>query len=147
MLFFLLVTVFILIPIIEISLFIEIGSNIGSFNTICLIFLTAIIGVYFVRQQGLSTFQRLANQIQKLETPIQTVGEGLVILLSGVLLITPGFFTDAIGFLGLIPFTRIFFIKLVATFILSRYGVYKKKADDTIEADYFEIDESEGDNK
>ena len=145
--FFLLVTVFILIPIIEISLFIEIGSNIGSFNTICLIFLTAIIGVYFVRQQGLSTFQRLANQIQKLETPIQTVGEGLVILLSGVHLITPGFFTDAIGFLGLIPFTRIFFIKLVATFILSRYGVYKKKADDTIEADYFEIDESEGDNK
>lgn len=145
--FFLLVTVFILIPIIEISLFIEIGSNIGSFNTICLIFLTAVIGVYFVRQQGLSTFQRLANQIQKLETPIQTVGEGLVILLSGVLLITPGFFTDAIGFLGLIPFTRIFFIKLVATFILSRYGVYKKKADDTIEADYFEIDESEGDNK
>ena len=145
--FFLLVTVFILIPIIEISLFIEIGSNIGSFNTICLIFLTAIIGVYFVRQQGLSTFQRLANQIQKLETPIQTVGEGLVILLSGILLITPGFFTDAIGFLGLIPFTRIFFIKLVATFILSRYGAYKKKADDTIEADYFEIDESEGDNK
>ena len=145
--FFLLVTVFILIPIIEISLFIEIGSNIGSFNTICLIFLTAIIGVYFVRQQGLSTFQRLANQIQKLETPIQTVGEGLIILLSGILLITPGFFTDTIGFLGLIPFTRIFFIKLVATFILSRYGVYKKKADDTIEADYFEIDESEGDNK
>ena len=145
--FFLLVTVFILIPIIEISLFIEIGSNIGSFNTICLIFLTAIIGVYFVRQQGLSTFQRLANQIQKLETPIQTVGEGLVILLSGVLLITPGFFTDAIGFLGLIPFTRIFFVKLVATFILSRYGVYKKKTDDTIEADYFEIDESDGDNK
>ena len=145
--FFLLVTVFILIPIIEISLFIEIGSNIGSFNTICLIFLTAIIGVYFVRQQGLSTFQRLANQIQKLETPIQTVGEGLVIFLSGILLITPGFFTDAIGFLGLIPFTRIFFVKLVATFILSRYGVYKKKTDDTIEADYFEIDESDGDNK
>ena len=131
----------------EISLFIEIGSNIGSFNTICLIFLTAIIGVYFVRQQGLSTFQRLANQIQKLETPIQTVGEGLVILLSGILLITPGFFTDTIGFLGLIPFTRIFFVKLVATFILSRYGVYKKKTDDTIEADYFEIDESDGDNK
>ena len=145
--FFLLLTVFILIPIIEISLFIEIGSNIGSFNTICLIFLTAIIGVYFVRQQGLSTFQRLANQIQKLETPIQTVGEGLVILLSGILLITPGFFTDTIGFLGLIPFTRIFFVKLVATFILSRYGVYKKKTDDTIEADYFEIDESDGDNK
>ena len=145
--FFLLVTVFILIPIIEISLFIEIGSNIGSFNTICLIFLTAIIGVYFVRQQGLSTFQRLANQIQKLETPIQTVGEGLVILLSGILLITPGFFTDTIGFLGLIKFTRIFFVKLVATFILSRYGVYKKKTDDTIEADYFEIDESDGDNK
>ena len=68
-------------------------------------------------------------------------------MLSGILLITPGFFTDTIGFLGLIPFTRIFFVKLVATFILSRYGVYKKKTDDTIEADYFEIDESDGDNK
>ena len=63
-----------------------------------LIFLTAIVGVFFVRQQGISTFQKLASQLQNLEAPVQTMFEGLVILISGILLITPGFFTDFIGF-------------------------------------------------
>ena len=72
-----------------------------------LIFITAVVGVFFVRQQGISTFQKLTFQLQNLETPVQTMFEGLVILISGILLITPGFFTDAFGFLGLIPFTRI----------------------------------------
>ena len=87
-----------------------------------LIFITAIVGVFFVRQQGISTFQKLTSQLQNLETPVQTMFEGLVILISGILLITPGFFTDVLGFLGLIPFSRIIFIKLVASYILSRYG-------------------------
>ena len=63
-----------------------------------LIFLTAIVGVFFVRQQGISTFQKLASQLQNLEAPVQTMFEGLVILISGILLITPGFFTDFVGF-------------------------------------------------
>ena len=140
---FLFIVLFILIPIIEISLFIEIGSIIGSFYTIILIFITAIVGVFFVRQQGISTFQKLTSQLQNLETPVQTMFEGLVILISGILLITHGFFTDALGFLGLIPFTRIIFIKLVASYILSRYGKRGNQNENTIEGEFIDIDEEE----
>ena len=140
---FLFIALFILIPIIEISLFIEIGRIIGSFYTIMLIFVTAIVGVFFVRQQGISTFQKLTSQLQNLETPVQTMFEGLVILISGILLITPGFFTDALGFLGLIPFSRIIFIKLVASYILSRYGKRGNQNENTIEGEFIDIDEEE----
>ena len=140
---FLFIALFILIPIIEISLFIEIGSIIGSFYTIILIFITAIVGVFFVRQQGIGTFQKLTFQLQNLETPVQTMFEGLVILISGILLITPGFFTDALGFLGLIPFSRIIFIKLVASYILSRYGKRGNQNENTIEGEFIDIDEEE----
>ena len=141
--FFIIIAIFVLIPIIEISLFIEIGSIIGSFYTIMLIFLTAIVGVFFVRQQGISTFQKLATQLRNLEAPVQTMFEGLVILIAGILLITPGFFTDAMGFLGLIPISRIIFIKLVASYMLSRYGNQNNQHDSTIEGDYIEIDDEE----
>ena len=141
--FFIIIAIFVLIPIIEISLFIEIGSIIGSFYTIMLIFLTAIVGVFFVRQQGISTFQKLATQLRNLEAPVQTMFEGLVILIAGILLITPGFFTDALGFLGLIPVSRIIFIKLVASYMLSRYGNQNNQHDSTIEGDYIEIDDEE----
>ena len=140
---FIFIALFIIIPIIEISLFIEIGSIIGSFYTIILIFVTAIVGVFFVRQQGISTFQKLTSQLQNLETPVQTMFEGLVILISGILLITPGFFTDALGFLGLIPFSRIIFIKLVASYILSRYGKQSNQNKNTIEGEFIDIDEEE----
>ena len=108
-----------------------------------LIFITAIVGVFFVRQQGISTFQKLTSQLQNLETPVQTMFEGLVILISGILLITPGFFTDALGFLGLITFSRIIFIKLVASYILSRYGNQNNQDENTIEGEFIDIDEEE----
>jgi UPF0716 protein FxsA len=147
-LFLLLLIIFIVIPIIEISLFIEIGSFIGSFNTILLIFTTALIGVYFVRQQGISTYSKLYNQLQNQEAPIQTMFEGLVILISGILLITPGFFTDALGFLGLIPLTRVIFIKIVANSVLSRYGMKNQSSDDgSIEGDFEEINDDEDKTK
>ena len=101
------------------------------------------MGVFFVRQQGVSTFQKLKSQLQNLETPVQTMFEGLVILVSGILLVTPGFFTDALGFLGLIPFSRIIFIKLVATYILSRYGNQTNQDESTIEGEFIDIDEEE----
>ena len=142
--FLLLLIIFIVIPVIEISLFIEIGSFIGSFNTILLIFTTALIGVYFVRQQGISTYSKLYNQLQNQEAPIQTMFEGLVILISGILLITPGFFTDALGFLGLIPLTRVIFIKIVANSVLSRYGMKNQSSDDgSIEGDFEEVNDDE----
>ena len=141
--FFIFIAIFVLIPIIEISLFIEIGGIIGSFYTIMLIFLTAFVGVFFVRQQGISTFQKLKAQLQNLEAPVQIMFEGLIILIAGILLITPGFFTDALGFLGLIPVSRIIFIKLVASYMLSRYGNQNDQHDSTIEGDYIEIDDEE----
>ena len=101
------------------------------------------MGVFFVRQQGVSTFQKLAFQLQNLETPVQTMFEGLVILISGILLITPGFFTDTLGFLGLIPFSRIIFIKLVASYILSRYGNQNNQDENTIEGEFIDIDKEE----
>ena len=146
--FLILLIIFIVIPVIEISLFIEIGSFIGSFNTILLIFTTALIGVYFVRQQGISTYSKLYNQLQNQEAPIQTMFEGLVILISGILLITPGFFTDALGFLGLIPLTRVIFIKIVANSVLSRYGMKNHSSDDeSIEGDFEEINDDEDKTK
>ena len=108
-----------------------------------LIFITAVVGVFFVRQQGINTFQKLTFQMQNLETPVQTMFEGLVILISGILLITPGFFTDALGFLGLIPFSRIILIKLVASYILSRYGKRSNQNENTIEGEFIDIDEEE----
>ena len=142
--FILLLIIFVLIPVIEISLFIEIGSFVGSFNTILLIFTTALIGVYFVRQQGISNYCKLYNQLQNQEAPIQTMFEGLVILISGILLITPGFFTDTLGFLGLIPLTRVIFIKIVANSVLSRYGMKNQNPNDvSIEGDFEEINDDE----
>ena len=141
--FFIFIAFFILIPIVEISLFVQIGGFIGAFYTILLTFLTAIIGVLLVRQQGISTFHKLSAQLQNLETPVQTLFEGIVIFISGILLITPGFFTDALGFFGLVPVTRIIFIKIVASYILSRYGVKQKTNDKIFEGEFVELDDED----
>ena len=96
----------ILVPIIEIYLFIKIGSQIGAFNTISLIFVTAIIGVIYARYEGLNTLKSGASQLFKNEVPAYEFISGAAIALAALLLIIPGFFTDFIGFLLLIPFTR-----------------------------------------
>ena len=142
-LFIYLLILFIAIPVLEIIIFIEIGSFVGTFNTILLTFLTAIVGVYLVRQQGLSTIQKIMVQLQSGERPVVTMFEGLVILVAGVLLLTPGFFTDTIGFLGLIPVTRTLMIRLVQTTMMKRYNVHQ---DDTIEGEYIDLDH-DGDQK
>jgi UPF0716 protein FxsA len=97
---------FIGLPALEIFLLIKIGGKVGALNTISLIFLTAIIGVYFARQQGVKTIrQGLINLYQK-KTPIYEIISGASIAIAALLLIIPGFFTDTIGFLILIPLTR-----------------------------------------
>ena len=138
--FIYLLIIFISIPVLEIIVFIEIGSFIGTFNTILLTFLTAIIGVYLVRQQGLSTIQKIMLQLQSGERPVGTMFEGLVILVSGVLLLTPGFFTDTIGFLGLIPVTRKFMIKLIQTTMIKKYNVDQEN---TIEGEFIDLDDED----
>ena len=96
----------ILVPIIEIYLFIKIGSEIGAFNTISLIFITAIIGVIYARYEGLNTLRSGFSQLIKNELPAYEMISGAAIAFASVLLIIPGFATDIIGFLLIFPFTR-----------------------------------------
>ena len=96
----------ILIPIIEIYLFIKIGSLIGAFNTISLIFITAIIGVIYARYEGLNTLRSGFSQLVKNELPAYEIISGATIAFAALLLIIPGFATDVLGFLLIFPFTR-----------------------------------------
>ena len=96
----------ILIPIIEIYLFIKIGSQIGAFNTISLIFITAIVGIYYAKYEGLNTFKSGFTQLLKNEMPAYELISGAAIAFAALLLIIPGFATDFVGFLLIIPFTR-----------------------------------------
>ena len=89
---------FIIIPIIEISIFITIGSNIGILNTITIILLTALIGIFLVRRRGLGILFNAQNNLSQGIMPTEEIKGGIFLLISGLLLITPGFFTDCIGF-------------------------------------------------
>ena len=89
---------FIFIPIIEIAIFITVGSNIGILNTIAIILLTAIVGIYFVRRQGLSLLFNAQRNMAQGIMPTEEIKGGIFLLISGLLLITPGFFTDCVGF-------------------------------------------------
>jgi UPF0716 protein FxsA len=90
---------FIFIPIIEIAIFITVGSNIGILNTIAIILLTAMLGIYFVRRQGLSLLFNAQRNMAQGIMPTEEIKGGIFLLISGLLLITPGFFTDCVGFL------------------------------------------------
>ena len=96
----------ILLPIIEIYLFIKIGGQIGAFNTISLIFITAIVGVFYARYEGLNTLKSGFSQIVKNETPAFEIISGAAIAFAAVLLIVPGFLTDILGFILIFPITR-----------------------------------------
>ena len=96
----------ILVPIIEIYLFIKIGTQIGAFNTISLIFITAIIGVFYARYEGLNTLKSGIPQLFKNEIPAYEIISGAVIAFAALLLIIPGFATDLLGFLLIFPITR-----------------------------------------
>lgn len=102
--------VFLIVPIIEIYLLIKVGAIIGAIPTIFAIVATAAIGAFLIRFQGISTFNRVQSSLQKGEIPAIEMFEGLILLICGALLLTPGFFTDAIGFVALIPSIRRIFI-------------------------------------
>ena len=89
---------FIFIPLIEIIIFISIGSNIGILNTVAIIFMTALVGIYLVRRQGISLLFNAQRNLSQGIMPAEEIKGGIFLLISGLLLITPGFFTDFIGF-------------------------------------------------
>lgn len=99
----LLLLIFIIVPLVEIGLFIQIGGLIGALPTIGLIILTAVIGVGLIRLQGLITLARIREKLNRDEIPATDLVEGLMLLVAAILLLTPGFFTDTVGFLLLIP--------------------------------------------
>ena len=102
------------IPAIEIYLFIKIGSQIGAFNTIILIFLTAIIGVAYAKHEGFNTLKSGISGLMKNEIPIYEIISGAAIAFAALLLIVPGFLTDLMGFILIFPFTRKFFFKKIS---------------------------------
>ena len=124
------------IPVIEIYLMIKVGGIIGALNTILLIFFTAITGVYFAKIAGLSTLRSGFNQLIKNEIPIYEIISGAALAFAAFLLILPGFLTDVVGFLLIIPTTRKVFIKLVA----AKFNT-KKNKDNIIEGTIDEKDE------
>ena len=104
---------FIALPVLEIFLFIKIGGQVGALNTVALIFLTAIIGVYFAKLQGIQTLKSGMVNLYQNKMPIYEIMSGASIAIAALLLIIPGFFTDLIGFLILIPLTRRIIFSLV----------------------------------
>ena len=105
----------ILVPIVEIYLFIKIGAKIGAFTTILLIFITAITGIIYARCEGLNTLRSAYSQIIKQETPAYEIISGAAIAFAALLLIIPGFATDIIGFLIILPITRKLILGKVST--------------------------------
>ena len=125
----------ILIPAIEIYLFIQIGGQIGAFNTILIILLTAVVGVYFVRLQGLNTLRSGVTQLYNNQIPIYEMMSGAALAFAALLLIIPGFATDVIGFLLILPVTR----SLIFKYLGRKYKKEKVK-DDLIEGEYEDKD-------
>ena len=128
------------IPILEIYLFIKIGSQIGAFNTILLIFITAVVGVTYARYEGFNTLKSGISQLMRNEVPIYELISGAALAFAAILLILPGFATDILGLLLIFPFTREFLIKNVSN-KYSQKKQEKEKEKNYIEGEYEDIDE------
>ena len=129
------------VPAIEIYLMIKIGGMIGALNTVFLIFFTAITGVYFARLEGLNAIRSGFNQLVKNEMPIYEIISGAALAFAALLLIIPGFLTDLVGFLLIIPVTRKFFIRSIS----SKFN--RKKNDENIIEGSFEENKQNNNNK
>lgn len=123
-----------IIPIIEIYLFIKVGSQIGAFNTISLIIITAVVGLYYAKYEGLNTLRSAVSQLVKNEIPINEIISGAALAFAALLMILPGFLTDVIGLIIIFPWTRKIFLKKITI---------KKKNNNKnfIEGEYEDIDD------
>tara|TARA_B100000963_G_scaffold357838_1_gene380987 strand:- start:3782 stop:4201 length:420 start_codon:yes stop_codon:yes gene_type:complete len=131
---------FICLPALEIYLLIEVGGQIGALNTVALIFITAIIGLYFAKYQGLQTLKSGMINLYQNRVPIYEIISGASIALAALLLIIPGFFTDFIGFLLLIPFTRNILFNLAFKKKVKNHNKSQKK---TIDGEIIEDNKDE----
>jgi len=131
----------ILIPTVEIYLFIKIGAFIGAFNTILLIFITAFIGIYYARAEGLNTLNEGIKKITKEQLPIYELLSGALIAIGAIFLIIPGFATDLIGFLIIFPPTRKLLFKKYSLNYKNNNRDFKSKKDDYIEGEFKDLDD------
>tara|TARA_Y100000992_G_scaffold360_1_gene206 strand:- start:621 stop:1046 length:426 start_codon:yes stop_codon:yes gene_type:complete len=129
----------ILVPILEIYLFIKIGSQIGAFNTIFLIFVTAIIGIYYAKYEGLNTIRSGFAQIVRNEVPAYEIISGAAIAFAAILLIIPGFATDLLGFLLIFPITR----KVIFGNLSNKFKKRESKKNDLIDGEYEDIEDND----
>ena len=127
----------VLIPIVEIYLFIKIGTQIGAITTILFIFITAIVGVYYAKYEGLNTLKAGFLQLSKNEAPAYEIISGAAIAFAALLLIIPGFATDIFGFLIIFPITRKFFINKFT----NKFKNKEKKNNNFIDGDFEDIDD------
>jgi len=127
------------IPLVEIYLFIKIGSQIGAFNTVLLILITAVAGVAYARYEGFNTLKSGFGQLVKNEIPVYEIISGATLAFAALLLIIPGFATDIIGILLIIPFTRRI---ILGKFIKAR-KTKKAEENNFIEGDYEDIDDND----
>ena len=126
----------ILIPVIEIYLFIKIGSQIGAITTILLIFTTAIVGIYYARYEGLNTLKAGFSQLSKNESPTYEMMSGAAIAFAALLLIIPGFATDILGFLLIFPVSR----KFIFSKFIKKFN-HKKEKNNFIDGDFEDIED------
>ena len=129
----------ILIPIIEIYLFIKIGSQIGAITTILLIFTTAIVGIYYAKYEGLNTLRSGFIQLSKNEAPTYEMLSGAAIAFAALLLIIPGFATDIFGFLIIFPITR----KFIFASFAKKYSQRENKKNNFIDGDFEDIEDDD----
>ena len=129
----------ILIPIIEIYLLIKIGSQIGAMSTILLIFATATVGIYYAKYEGLNTLRSGFAQLSNNETPAYEVISGAAIAFAALLLIIPGFATDALGFLLIFPLSR----KMIFNKLSKKFKTKKNKKNNFIEGDFEDIEDDD----
>jgi len=145
---------FVAVPIVEIGLFIQVGGWIGLWPTLGIVVLTAIAGTALMRAQGLATLAELQRRMNAGENPTGLLAHGAMILVAGVLLLTPGFFTDAVGFLLLLPPVRAAIIRRGAATVAARATVFTTSTtgpqqptdDDVIDADYQRVDPEDVDD-
>jgi len=129
----------ILVPVVEIYLLIKIGSQIGAITTIFLIFITAIVGVYYAKYEGLNTLKSGFNQLKRNETPTYEMLSGAAIAFAALLLIIPGFATDLLGFLLIFPLTR----KFIFNGLFKKFNTVNTRKNNFIDGEYEDLDEKD----
>lgn len=148
--------IFVAVPIIEIALFIQVGGAIGLWPTLGIVILTAVIGTTLMRRQGIATLNRLQSSLAEGRNPADPMAQGAMILVAGVLLLTPGFFTDALGLALLLPPVRNGLIRWASSHVVASAGFYSASTDgqtrhaqpaDTIDGEYSVVDDAPGPKK